>query len=233
MNIIYHVFKSIDSTNQYLKKLPEDRQTHVCRADMQSQGRGRFQRHWESPDSGNLYLSVRYPFSGNIADLNGFSLVVSLSLLKALKKSGISAPIFIKWPNDLLWQERKLAGILVESIPNAIIIGIGLNIATANQSGCCLSDISETSLDRAHIENILLKQLTEDFILFQQQGFVRFQSSWLEHHYLQNKAVIIHQPLGLLHGVVQGVSDQGHLILLDNNQQTHLISAGEASLSAQ
>lgn len=232
MSVIYHLFKTIDSTNQYLKNLPHDTQTHVCRADMQTHGRGRFQRQWESPNGGNLYLSIRYPYLGNIADLNGFSLVVSLSLLKILKQAGISEPIDIKWPNDLLWQGKKLAGILIELSPNAIIIGIGLNITASSQKGCCLCDITGTSHDRERIITLLIKQLEQDFILFKQHGFSIFQSAWQTYHYLQNKPVTITQPAGKLEGIAQGVDEHGRLIVLDHNGEKNFIAAGEASLGS-
>lgn len=236
-DFIYHFFECIDSTNKYLKTLPLDDQIHVCQANMQTHGRGRFQRNWESPKSENIYLSIRYPCT-NINTLNGLSLVISLSILRGLSAYGINIPIGIKWPNDLLWENKKLAGILIEIIPGAVIIGIGLNIDQNPPNGCSLETIVQynakpISLNKNNLTQIILKQIHADFYLFQQQGFIAFRDEWVTHHVYHQQKVTISQQNNLpIHGIIKDINPLGHLILQDANGIEHCITSGEASFSS-
>src|SRR5690606_4939590 len=95
-------------------------------------GRGRRGRSWVSPFGHNIYLSMMKEFPAGAKSLDGLSLVVSLALLRALEKAGVSH-LGLKWPNDLLARQRKLAGILLEMTGDTlgschVVIGVGLNV---------------------------------------------------------------------------------------------------------
>jgi len=124
------VFSEVTSTNDILWKKAQTgiSGTAVCLAEMQTAGRGRRGGQWVSPASGNIYLSLMR--SLNIEDVrNGLSIAIGIALINTLRTEGIEG-LQLKWPNDVLYKRRKLAGILVESrygSQNYVTIGIGLH----------------------------------------------------------------------------------------------------------
>ncbi|MDP3944687.1 MAG: biotin--[acetyl-CoA-carboxylase] ligase [Lutibacter sp.] len=134
MNIIK--LNAIESTNLYLKKLAVEKElesyTVVC-ANYQSAGRGQMDANWHSEIGKNLIFSLLIKFDAFEIERQFYlSMAVSLGLLVAIRNH-ISTQIFVKWPNDILADKEKLAGILIENIVsgNAIkqtVIGIGLNV---------------------------------------------------------------------------------------------------------
>ena len=115
--VILHILASVDSTNQFLKNDLSQQHIHVCAAETQTQGRGRFGRTWISPPGENIYCSSLWSFETDKACLSGISLVVSLAVMALLKEYDLVKDVKIKWPNDLLWHEKKLCGILIEMLP--------------------------------------------------------------------------------------------------------------------
>ena len=112
------------STNDICRSLPP---WHAVCADTQSRGRGRFGRNFVS-DQGGLWLSASLPPSPPLSLWNGFSLRVGASLLEYARTLGLT-DVRLRWPNDLLCSDRKLAGLLIEQPATGIIVvGIGLNI---------------------------------------------------------------------------------------------------------
>jgi BirA family biotin operon repressor/biotin-[acetyl-CoA-carboxylase] ligase len=123
---------SVDSTNTELLRRPRIAGTTVLLAERQTAGRGRLGRSWASPLGAQVCLSVRREFDGGLARLGGLSLVAGVAVAEALRGLGFDA-IGLKWPNDLVAGDRKLAGLLVEGggehagLAHAVI-GIGINV---------------------------------------------------------------------------------------------------------
>ena len=124
----------IDSTNSaLLRAAPADaRALAACFAERQSQGRGRRGRAWHMPLGGGIALSLRRRFDTGMAGLAGLSLAVGVAVVRALEACGVPG-CGLKWPNDVVVGERKLAGILIEGTgeahgPCEAVIGIGLNL---------------------------------------------------------------------------------------------------------
>ena len=127
------LFQSLDSTSRYLWQQALDGAPHgsVVVADQQLSGRGRRGRQWHSPAGMNLYFSVLLRPRLQLDLVPQLSLVTAAALWKALSDDCLG--LKIKWPNDLLCQGRKLAGILAEMKPGAdgaefVIVGVGLNV---------------------------------------------------------------------------------------------------------
>ena len=134
MNIIK--LNAIESTNLYLKKLAVEKELEsytVVSANYQSAGRGQMGANWHSEIGKNLTFSILIKFDTFEIERQFYlSMAVSLGLLAAIRFH-IMSPLFVKWPNDILADKEKLAGILIENIVsgNAIkqtVIGIGLNV---------------------------------------------------------------------------------------------------------
>jgi BirA family biotin operon repressor/biotin-[acetyl-CoA-carboxylase] ligase len=114
-------FEEVDSTNLVAGKLNA---WHAVRADTQSAGRGRFQRSWVS-DAGGLWLSAVVPTG---SDRRALPLVAGLAVIESLKQFGVSSAR-LRWPNDIMVNDRKLAGLLVDTFsPQCAVIGIGVNV---------------------------------------------------------------------------------------------------------
>lgn len=157
------VFDSVTSTNEialvYAKEYPH--KNTVFLAETQTAGRGRFNRQWISPKN-NIYCSLTWCFKKKISEITDLSVTVGEALQKALKNYGITQNITIKLPNDLLFNNKKLAGILIETFtldPKHCIavIGFGLNVdlpentAGIDQPWTTLSAITQTTHDRNKI----------------------------------------------------------------------------------
>ncbi|NNM59820.1 MAG: biotin--[acetyl-CoA-carboxylase] ligase, partial [Legionellales bacterium] len=160
----WDIFGSIDSTSDYFRSQAPRDGLHVCLAEHQTAGRGRFGRAWHSPFGANIYLSCRWPLNQDASNLGGLSLVISLAIVAALSEYGISG-LSIKWPNDILWQGKKLAGVLVELQAEShgltqIIIGIGINVnmkrlptPEINQAWVSLDSIVDRPLSKLAAES--------------------------------------------------------------------------------
>lgn len=168
------VVESIPSTNDQLlseAKVTPEKITALF-AEAQTQGRGRLGRAWISPANKNLYFSLSWYFQKPIGEIMGLSVSVGKCLAIALNNYGITQPITVKYPNDLMHNHKKLGGILIETIPNPshciAIIGIGVNvnmsaeeINTIDQPWTSLLQITNTPHDRNRLASYLLNALYE------------------------------------------------------------------------
>ena len=129
-----YYFETIDSTNEYLKHLPEEETVHgtVCIGDHQSAGKGRLGRTWLSPRGSSIYISYLLKPDIEPANASMLTIVAALSVAKAINKvTGLDTSI--KWPNDIVVNSKKVCGILTEMTADMdrierVIIGIGINV---------------------------------------------------------------------------------------------------------
>jgi BirA family biotin operon repressor/biotin-[acetyl-CoA-carboxylase] ligase len=120
-----HELAVTDSTNLAAAEFPA---WHAVRSDRQNAGRGRFQRGWVS-DEGGLWMSAVVPTGPSSSDWQALPLAVGLAVCRALGGLGVQ-PLRLRWPNDVLVRDRKLAGLLVEQfIPGLAVAGLGINVA--------------------------------------------------------------------------------------------------------
>lgn len=133
MEYQYIYIDNADSTNNYAKSfgdVPNDTLT-IIRAGRQTGGRGRGGRQFFSDHAGGLWVSIVTPIN-DISTHFEHNRAISLAILESLKNTaGGSAPVTIKWPNDIYWGNRKITGILLENIPDnpgVLIIGFGINV---------------------------------------------------------------------------------------------------------
>jgi BirA family transcriptional regulator, biotin operon repressor / biotin---[acetyl-CoA-carboxylase] ligase len=128
------ILDEVESTNTLLQQRAQAGAPHasVLAAEWQRTGRGRLNRPWHAAVGGALTFSVLWRFSQGAAALAGLSLAVGLALVRALETFGASG-VGLKWPNDVLWRGRKIAGILIEMQgealgPSAVVVGAGINV---------------------------------------------------------------------------------------------------------
>jgi len=126
-----HCFPSLGSTNDYLKQLTEAPEFTCVVAEAQTAGRGRRERTWVSTPGEGLYLSVLL-HPAVTTNLSLLSLLAAVAVAETLVQYNV-AGVDIKWPNDVLLNEKKVCGILVESVSSGanavrVIVGIGVNL---------------------------------------------------------------------------------------------------------
>lgn len=177
----------VDSTNsEALRRLASEPDLHgtVIIAEEQTAGRGRCERHWISLPS-NLACTVILRTSAPLSALRETSLVVGLALYKTVTAFATGQELRLKWPNDLLVNGKKCAGILVETIERNVIIGIGVNIVQApddlelrHPAGCLFAEASHVSREEFLAE--FLNTLEGDWSVFEKAGFAPFRQAYLE-----------------------------------------------------
>lgn len=237
------VLDSVASTNSLLlQKAALGAPQGACLiAEMQTAGRGRRGREWHTNLGGSLTFSLLWRFNQGAGFLSGLSLAVGVALMRALDQSGISGA-HLKWPNDILYQYRKLAGILIELQgdmlgPSAAVIGIGLNLKL---SGTMLDRIDQAVVDvhtiigkvpqRNLILANLLSNLADVLGEFEEGGFACLRDEWLERHAYHEKAVRLIMPDGARHdGYLLGVAEDGAL-LVETAAGKKRYTSGEISL---
>lgn len=240
------ILPSIDSTNDYLleraKQAPQRRL--ACLAEMQTQARGRRERSWSSPFGRNIYLSLLWHIQKDPGELMGLSLAVAVIICRALADAGLSQGIQVKWPNDILWQQRKLAGILIDMLaqPHAqssVVIGIGLNTYQADtlevtDRACAgIMDITQERPPRNRIAGLLLARLIEGLLAFEREGLSAFLSEWRSLDAFRGQAVRVLQAQGDVFGTALDVSERGTLLVCDEQGQQHEFLSGDVSLRAK
>jgi BirA family transcriptional regulator, biotin operon repressor / biotin---[acetyl-CoA-carboxylase] ligase len=193
-------------------------------AETQTAGRGRRGRSWLSPPGLNIYLSCLKRFEAGFASLSGLSLATGVIVLRALHALGISGPR-LKWPNDVLANGGKLAGILVELSgeyqgPCAAVIGIGLNLrltpALREQAGQPVSDLADLAgvpPDRNRAVAALITSLVEGLDQFEREGFAAFVDEYAEHDALRGIPLRVSSAAGELDGIGAGIDARGALQL--------------------
>ncbi len=239
----------VDSTNNFIKNLHDNSSKLIfCCAEMQTAGRGKVNREWYSPFGENIYFSGYWQAPCNLNNLSGLSLVISLAILNSLQEYQFTQDIKVKWPNDLLWQHKKLAGVLIEltrshknSQSTEIIVGVGLNVNTAlptdpnnsynTQSWCSLYDIHGQYFDR----NILLAKLiasTNNYVnLFLDLGFQYFLDDWNKVDYLYGNFITVNNGNQAISGYMRGVDVKSQLCIEDVDGVLHCLGAGDVIIS--
>jgi BirA family biotin operon repressor/biotin-[acetyl-CoA-carboxylase] ligase len=213
----------------------------VLAAEWQSTGRGRLGKAWHSALGHALTFSMLWRFESGVSALSGLSLGVGVATVRALHELGVQ-DVYLKWPNDVLLKEGKLAGILIEAQgdmlgPSAVVIGIGLNLLLPqqvnrqiDQSACDLFSSGIPLQERNRVLAILLKHLVQMLREFALHGFSPLRGEWESYHLFQQRPVRLHRTDGTwLEGVVRGVTDEG-AIRMETGHGEQVFNAGEISL---
>ncbi|MBT8116223.1 MAG: bifunctional biotin--[acetyl-CoA-carboxylase] ligase/biotin operon repressor BirA [Gammaproteobacteria bacterium] len=237
------VFHQLDSTSNWLREraLAGADSGSVCMSEMQHSGRGRHGRQWVSPFAANLYLSLLWRTEAGAAALGGLSLVTGIGLMRCLRGMGIRQA-GLKWPNDILVDGAKLAGILIDVTGEvggdcAVVIGIGINVdmppTAAAGIGRDWTDLCSVtggdSPSRNRLAATLLDELLPALDTFESGGLGPFMDEWREHDVLAGQPIDLLLPDRTVSGRACGIDDGGAL-LMDTAAGRKRFAAGEASL---
>jgi BirA family biotin operon repressor/biotin-[acetyl-CoA-carboxylase] ligase len=226
----------IDSTNSYIAALGDQAHGVVCVAERQTGGRGRRGKTWVSPYGKNIYMSLGWSFEGGAAALEGLSLAVGIAVRRALNAD---QAVKLKWPNDILFDNRKLAGILLEMTgdPSGVchlVIGIGVNVGMIGESQPAIdqpwADAKEVCpYSRNEIVARTLSHTLPILEDFSRGGFALYLDEWHRHDACMGKPVTLITPALSVEGIAVGVAANG-AIRIDSGGVVKEYSGGEISL---
>lgn len=214
----------VDSTSsECLRRAAQLPDASFVFADWQVAGRGRRGRQWVSPPAVNLQLSCFRHFANGYAALSGLSLAAGVAVVEALEDCGVRG-IGLKWPNDLVHDDAKLGGILIElggefMGPCHAVIGIGINVRISAKVRRALgrpcTDIASLCGARAPLRNALagalIGRLVKALDVFEAKGFRAFAGQWAARDALAGRAVRVDGARGVFEGVAAGVDARGAL----------------------
>ena len=240
-----HVCFAVDSTNSVLaRRLREGaRAPELCAAEIQTAGKGRQGRRWVSGLGQSLVLSVSWRFDAPAGGLSGLSLAVGVALVEALAAGGFDG-VMLKWPNDLVVEDRKLAGILVEvsrfgSDSAACVVGVGFNVDLAASEFARIDQpwtdfatgfgrVPARSTLAARVANALLDACEQ----FRDQGLEPFAARWRERDALHGRPVRVLSGGAPIDGTARGIDGDGAL-LVEHSAGVIRYESGEVSVRAR
>ena len=237
------VLESVDSTNTALMAAALNGAadgTMLCSEHQQS-GKGRRGRAWHSVPGGSLTFSTLWRFDNGLQSLAGLSLAVGLAIARAVNRHSVH-PARLKWPNDVLVDHRKLAGILVEVQGDMngaafAVVGVGLNVRlneaqrdAVDQAVVDLAEMGVTAGRNRLLADCLL-ELHAVLAQFRQHGFAVLREDWQALDAYAGKPVALNLPdARSVHGIASGVDDTGAFLLRDAASGVIPYSGGEISL---
>lgn len=228
-NYVVHQAESLDSTSSTafeMARLRRIADREIILADQQTQGRGRAQRSWISP-KGNLYFSVLLQPQVPVSKVAQLSFVGIVALRLAIEdifrdRSQPVLKVQNKWPNDLLINGHKVAGLLLESHNNSrecefVVLGIGVNIESNPDATIFPAANLQQFGIKINPEELLKKFLDKFEALYQHWldfGFVGVRKLWIAEGYKYKEKIALKDGESVVEGVFEDIDDEGRLILL-------------------
>ncbi|GAB4353190.1 MAG: bifunctional biotin--[acetyl-CoA-carboxylase] ligase/biotin operon repressor BirA [Methylohalobius crimeensis] len=246
---VVEVHDCLNSTNAHLLRTASLRPAaSICLAEMQTAGRGRLGRNWVSPFGANIYLSLLWRFRRG-ESLGGLSLAVGVETVRVLRKLGL-ADLRLKWPNDILWQERKLGGILIEAITESqgqcvVVVGLGLNlrlppgaadaidqpwvdIRTILGGGASRPDLAVPSRNR--MAGDLSSRLLALLNAYGSEGLTPWLEDWRRWNCVLGRRVTVDEIGQRYEATAVNVTEEGSLVLRRDDGRRRLLAAGDVRL---
>jgi BirA family biotin operon repressor/biotin-[acetyl-CoA-carboxylase] ligase len=239
---------SISSTNTILMERPHPHPGtgEALLAEYQTAGRGRRGRAWLAPPGGAICLSLSWTFHEMPRDLGALGLVIGVSTLRALATLGVNN-VRLKWPNDLLVEDRKLGGVLIElraesTGPACVVIGIGLNVCLGAAllekiaaMGLSPIDLVTAGLNEPARNTVaagLISAFVQGLLEFEHGGLKVFVQEWLDADALRGRMVTVQAAEGAAHGIARGIDLDGSLLVETPGGLRRFIS-GDVSVRAE
>lgn len=236
-------FEEIDSTNTKAKQLADKDavQGTLVVANMQTGGKGRRGRTWESPANSGIFMSLVLKPNLNPIKASMLTLVMALAAVKACNEVTQSS-CFIKWPNDIVLNGKKICGILTEMSAeldyiNHIVIGIGINAnidsfpLELKEKATSIKWETGEKIKRAQLINQILLKFEEEYDIFMKSQNLELQTKEYNRLLINyNKEVVIIEPSKEYTGVALGINEKGELLVKKEDGQVCAVYAGEVSV---
>lgn len=228
----------IDSTNEEARRLAASGETGPLWviARSQSKGRGRRGRSWIS-QTGNLFTSLLMKASGPPENYGQLSFVAALSLSDLVSNYECQAVVTLKWPNDVLLNGRKVAGILLEIVRNGpvthVVVGFGVNLlhypADTDFPAASLADVAAKAPDPEAALARLVEAWNKWYEIWRRDGFVSIRSEWLTRAHGIGERLTVRLGSSVVTGMFESIDDDGSLILADADGTPRRITAGDVT----
>lgn len=241
-----YLFDEVTSTNEVLRRLAKEgaEEGTTVLAESQSAGQGRLGKRWFSPPGVNLYASILFRPAIEPRKAPVFSFIASLALADAIRDLGLSPAI--KWPNDILLDRKKVAGVLVETsisgdLLDHAIIGVGVNVnverealvealGTAGRAATSLLEIKGKPIDRNGFAAGFLSSLDEWWRVYRGHGEEALIRAWRDLDILTGRRVEVRGETSTIDARVLGVDAEGQLLVQDSMGRVRQIIGGEIRL---
>lgn len=236
------VFQETSSTNDVVERLARDGVPEgvVVFAESQHKGRGRLGRKWISPPGKGLWFSVLLRPNLRPQEATQVTVLAATALARALRQHGDFRPA-IKWPNDILIRERKVAGVLTELAAEIdriryVILGIGVNVnvtefpADLRHSATSLQIESGASVRRADLAASMLRELDADYERLCRGQFTRIAEEWAAQCTTMGRRVSIGLGDRIVHGRAESLDESGALLLRTDHGHLERIVGGDVTL---
>lgn len=242
-----HFLETTESTNSVALELGRQgaASSTLVIAETQSKGRGRLNREWVSPKGKGLYFSLIWRPELAPEDFPKITLAAGVAICKALEKAARVSPK-IKWPNDILLDDKKCGGLLTEAEGLSgnnkpfVVLGVGLNVTTPlsvfpedlRSKVATLKEASGHDLLRGELLKIILQQVDSVLERLEKGGFPEILDDWHRRDAVLGKKLSWVTPTGnIVTGVSLGPDDQGFLHIRDDQGMTHEVISGDVNLA--
>jgi len=231
----------IDSTNSYaLRNLSSMPDRQVILAEKQTEGYGRFNRHWISSTPENIYMSLVLKPCTEVHDsvpLVNITQYGSVVICEVLKKYDIRA--VLKWPNDVLVNGLKIAGLLGESAfegsrLKGYVLGVGINLNMTpddlkriDQPVTSLNLLTNMAINRDSFLDCLLEEFFKGYELFLEGGFRTIRETYIQRSTFLGKKITVITLESRIHGIARNFFDDGSLLIVTNKGEEKKITAGD------
>ena len=229
----------VDSTNKYAKEhLSDIRDKTLVYAGVQTAGRGRLQRKWNTNSGENIYASIILKPSKELKEVYA-NLTQYLSLILAETFEEYNIKSSIKWPNDVRINRKKISGILAESVIEknelkGIVLGFGVNLnctkdemENIDQPATSLNLETGMKIDR----EIFLKKVIDKFCLrynkFIEEGFLLIREDYKKRAEFLNMPISVRVFDSEISGIAKDITDNGALKIIDKNNKEHVLLIGD------
>lgn len=223
------VHESLGSTQDECARLAREgaAEGSVVQAREMTTGRGRHGRVWHAP-RGNLYLSILLRPDENVQRAAQVSFVAAVAAAEAITPlMQNTESLQLKWPNDVLIQERKCCGILLESELDqnqqltGLILGIGINISSAPEGTTTLHEAAKReagTLDADMVRDHLLAALAQKYEIWKSEGFSLIREAWLARAFRLGQEISVKYGRDQVNGIFEGLDGDGVLMLKTGNK---------------
>ena len=232
------VHRAVDSTNAWLQDrshiLPGP---YACLSEHQLAGRGRRGRSWVDGKGRDICLSLLWRFDAANARTQGLSLAIGVAAVRALEATG-AVGIELKWPNDIVWKDRKLGGILIEGSFSGqcwtAVIGVGINVHAGSDPGALrdrvhLASVPDARVSRNRLAAGLITEISTECVRFAARGPGPAIREWRALDAMRGRPVRVQRPSGEVGGIARGVDEAGELLVDVDGTLERFVSA-EVSL---
>ena len=231
------VYRVATSTNDIVmgKLLRGSKKDCLCLAEAQTEGKGRRGRIWVSPFGRNVYMSYGFAFKPEISRLEGLSVGVGIEVAESLIEAGLTR-VGLKWPNDLILDQKKLGGILVEMAPTkngstAVVVGLGINLrlslsdAESIDQPCAVAG-NDIEISRNQLIGGLALSVISAVKKCSEKGFVDYKSKWNRFNSHAGEFIRLKRADQSISGFDKGIDAKGNLIL-EINGEKKVFNSGE------